>query len=841
MSLQVTPIIGFDQSSGLKTNKKPYLLAEKAFQKLFNAYVYRDRVRKRQGLEFVGRLRRVFVTESLGNSGASPWTFNIYSTITPAIIGEPNAQIEIGSVEITIGAIVFTDQGDGTLTSVTPGNSGTIIYVTGDVTLIHTAGAGIATTIDFNYFPCLPVMTISQREVASINFEQTVFFDTKYAYTWTGTAFDEFIPGTVWAGTDSDFYWTTNYRGGNAFERLFFVTNFVSTPTNPMRYTDGSAWTDFVPLVAAADSLFSARILISYYGRLLALNTWEGATASGSGSASNYFNRCRFSQIGNPIAVDAFRSDQFGKGGFLDAPTNEQIVNATFVNNTLIVFFERTTWQLRYVGEYGLPFIWERISSDLGSESTFSPILFSDGVLAIGDKAIISANATGVQRIDLDIPDEIFFFQNANEGVKRVQGIRDYKRELVFWNYPDSTVQSSPGTALTYPNRVLVYNYRNQTWAIFRDNVTAFGTFQDDNSITWSSTDIFWDDMVHTWDDEDDQTRFPFIISGNQQGFIHKYGYTFPDQSSLAITNVSTTSNLLYLTIPNHNLSIGEIISITGLQFVDKAVPPVPIATDLNNKIYKVQDVNEMSPDNIVLARWDFVSQSYYTDFAYIPDLATSTYIGGGLVTIYPAPEIQTKDFNPYIAQGLQTKLSYIDFLMGNTPPTNPVAITGATQTNPCIITSPNHGLISGQKITISNVQGMTQLNVGAFYVVTVINANSFFINIDATTYSAYTAGGAWNLLTPNVSVQLFINSSASISGNLLVGNTQLKTFNTPEFYGKPGDYSWFRFYATTQGQFFNVLLTYNEDLMNTAFTHTLDLTLNALTISTRSGGKNPF
>jgi len=71
-------------------------------------------------------------------------------------------------------------------------------------------------------------------------------------------------------------------------------------------------------------------------------------------------------------------------------------------------------------------------------------------------------------------------------------------------------------------------------------------------------------------------------------------------------------------------------------------------------------------------------------------------------------------------------------------------SITGSTQSDPCQITSPAHGLQTGSIITISNVGGMTQLN-GNTYTVTVVNANIFTLNgIDSTGFTAYTSGGNW-------------------------------------------------------------------------------------------------
>ena len=223
--------------------------------------------------------------------------------------------------------MILEDQGDGTFTSITPGNSGFINYLTGDITLTHTGGA-VAATVTFSYFPGLPVMGIWVREVVGTNTEETIFFDTTYAYVFNGSTFDEVTGTPVWSGTNSDFFWSTNFRGITPDVRLFFTTNFVVNAANPIRYYDGGTWTDFAPLVDATHTLFQARILIPYYGRLLALNVWEGTTAGGYAGAVNIPNRCRFSQIGNPLetvvpapVVDlAWRSDIFGRGGFIDAP-----------------------------------------------------------------------------------------------------------------------------------------------------------------------------------------------------------------------------------------------------------------------------------------------------------------------------------------------------------------------------------------------------------------------------------------------------------------------------------------------------------------------------------------
>jgi len=72
-------------------------------------------------------------------------------------------------------------------------------------------------------------------------------------------------------------------------------------------------------------------------------------------------------------------------------------------------------------------------------------------------------------------------------------------------------------------------------------------------------------------------------------------------------------------------------------------------------------------------------------------------------------------------------------------------AITGATQANPCVITSTAHGLSNGQIVTIKSVGGMTEINDRQFQIANV-TANTFELSgEDSTSHTAYTSGGTAN------------------------------------------------------------------------------------------------
>jgi hypothetical protein len=917
--------IGAFSTGGLTQDRKPALLPNEAFSNLQDAYVFRDRTKKRDGEVPMGRLSRLFSAQSLGTSGASPWTFNIYALL--GITPETNAEISPGTVIISIGTTILTDQGNGKLsqtgvisgaTNANPGvitsiahglttgdqitisnvvgmtqlngntytvtvlsantfsigvnttaygvyisggtwislsTYGVINYLTGAVTITYTRSA-TAATITFRYFPALPVMGILKRDVPTLGIDSTVFFDTKYAYQYMD-GFQELVPGATWTGSNTQFFWGANFQGATNDLRLFFVTNNnitlgALTPYDPMRYYNPgpSTWTNLQPLVTATVTLWQALMLIPYYGRLLALNTWEGPTSSTVSGATNFFSRCTFSQIGNPVdQTNGWRRDIFGRGGFIDAPTNEAIVGAAYYRNTLIVFFEYSTWELRYIGEYGIPFIFERISSDFGSVSTYSSIVFDQGVMTVSDRGIIQAGANGLVRLDQQIPEQIFSFEIQNMAPNFVHGIRDFEKELVYWNYLDVTTAEM---FQNFPNTVLVYNYRNQTWAKFRDSITCFGPAQYTFGITWDSLTTFWESNI-SWDNVDDQQYVDYVTYGNQNGFINIYNN--PDATtpvavttlyaqSLAITAINFLSGdaPAQLTIPNHNLAAGEIIYIQGM---------IWSGTDpgLNNLIYNVTIIDE---NTVTLGVWDFPLQNYFS----VIDTSSATYLGGGVVTLFPKMNIVGKDFNPFQQEGNQFKLSYIDFQMdsnilfpavtattiqlfvnsflgeqanliaGNNPLVNTAlnnssqksgfitfvytgATTPANPSNPCQIKSPNHNLITGTQIYIADVQGTIQLNAVMYYI-TVVDANNFTLNnTDASGFSAYINGGIWN--TSPVDGQTYIPGS---------------------------EYAWYRFYSTQFGQYLRIAMTYDDNLMNQLATHQTPMELNAMNIWFRKGGR---
>jgi len=682
--------------TGLVKNREEFLLPNDAYPTLQNAYVWRERILRKRAYVLLGRLQRS-VTRTSTYTVAS---FNLYTFLS---ITEATRTIVPGSIVITLGAETYVDNGNGTLTG-TPSGSATINYISGVITFTTAQAFGSALTITLYYYPGLPVMGIRTQELQNSAIDQTIFFDQVYAYIFDSTLnhFVEFIPGTTWnasgeAVSGTSFFWSTNYWVSSnppfttTNQKLFWVTNNTGAKgatSDPIRITDGITWLDFVPptygqIDAAPNYFVNCLSFLPFRGRLVAFNTWEGTDAA---QAVNYSNRIRWSTIGNPFipftapspgvpAKGSWRDDIRGQGGFLDIPTSEDIVSVGFVRDNLVIYCERSTWQLRYTGRSIAPFQIERVNSELGGEGPFSAVQFDTSLVGIGDKGIVECDSYQSQRIDIKIPDIVFGFQIKNNGPYRVHGIRDFIRRLAYWTIPVlSQYEAFPGadgTTWIFPNQRLVYNYENDSWALFNDSLTTLGNFQPVNSRTWLSTPIPWIECNFSWKDSE-PAGIPSIVAGNQQGFIEYIdvdGITTNDVSLYisailghATSGPPITGTPTVITSPNHNMNTGFVIEITS-------IPASTPYANLNGGIFYIEVIDQ---NTFTLWVYDPITLEFSTPQLDVP---AGTYIGGGLIQIRENFSIISKKFN-FLDEGQNIQLGYIDILMQSTSEDSPGAIS---------------------------------------------------------------------------------------------------------------------------------------------------------------------
>lgn len=722
--ISVVPIL-----TGLEKDKEPFLLENDAFPVLEDVYLYQGKIIKKRGTEHLGRLVQTITDGSLGSTVSSPETLDTF-TLLPAI---GTLGIQTGTVEVNIAstpAVTYTDDGDGVLgtttsfdiTAITKATSavvtatghtlaladtvyiygvegmdsinggsytitnvvgdditinvdstlfddyvsggqigisiGSIDYLTGSITLVYSGGAGDAITITATSFSGRPVMGLFTKELETVNVENVIAFDTVKANLWNkGTKrFEDISVDTagaevLWSGTDAQFFWAESYYTDNTGNNLTWVTNNKQYSVSAggldqdgISIYNSTGWSVQNPLltsaVAANRYLNGCKILIAYKNRMLALNTLESSAVSGV-TATRHNNRVRWSQNGVPYTdtlggadATSWYDDQVGKGGYIDAPTAEAIVSASFYKDVLIVFFERSTWQLTYTGEPSLPFVWNRINSNYGCESAHSIINFDKGIMAVGDKAIIASDSYNVERIDEKIPLEVFKFHNQNDGPARVYGIRDFFFRFAYWAFPNLT----PGDG-KFPNRVLVFNYDDGSYSIFNDSYTCFGYYQASEDITWEQATFSWESSTRRWNSSVSQSDFPQIIAGNQVGFVNMINKTTTQDISLYVTNISQAEEAV-VTAPNHNLVAGQYVSLSDVQGMTEI-------NDIIGKIVSITDANTIVVD---------IDSSTFT-----------AYTISGYLSVKSNLEVITKRYNPFFTNGNNVRIKSVDLLVNKT------------------------------------------------------------------------------------------------------------------------------------------------------------------------------
>lgn len=470
---------------------------------------------------------------------------------------------------------------------------------------------------------------------------------------------------------------------------LQYLTNRSSTSVDCIRWYDGDptgvsstfGWVNFMPplsefiysisdLPAAQYYLVGARMIVPFKDRLLFIGPVVQTSAAGSQvflqdtviysqNGTPYYTSS-FTNITptidnatlagitfNPILVPvnqtatapAYFEDSTGFGGSV-SPAIDQMINT--VNNNedvLLLGCEKTQIRLVYSGDDILPFNFFLVNSELGSASTFSSITMDKGALTIGHRGICATSQTGSERIDLEIPDQVFEFSLASNGTERITAQRDYENEWIYFTYPSNSPQT-----IKFPNQTLQYNYRDDSWAVFNETYTTYGQFRRQSGLTWATLNnhgIFkWIGWNAPWNSSATTLFSPDVIAGNQQGIVlFRDPETTEEAESLNIQFFTGNT----VTSPNHGMNNGDYIIINGAQGA--------IASQVNGIVFSISTV----------------TQNTFNLLQPINSTG-SDYQGGAQIQRIYIPFIQTKQFPTGWGIGRKTRIGPQQYLISYTP-----------------------------------------------------------------------------------------------------------------------------------------------------------------------------
>jgi hypothetical protein len=311
---------------------------------------------------------------------------------------------------------------------------------------------------------------------------------------------------TVFTGDNTNFYWIENWND------ITYITNNVD-PLHKYDGTNLSEVTVDLDVSGGPDNdLNSALLVVLYKNYLILFRTNEKGT--------DHPQRARWSQIRSAVIWPA--------NNFKDAPIEDFIISAEILDDDLIVRFERSTWRLAFTGDSTDPFEWQRISETDGSGAQMSAVTRRHIQYNLGATEVLACNGRDVVEIDQKIPD---FMLDWTLDSLRYSWAIDLEEERQAWFSYTSAAAAANVDGNTYPDRALVFNYEDGSYATFSLPIHSLGQSFLEEDVTWQQ-DVAWEDYDDPWNAKNTQSGFPTTIMGSRDGFVYQLNTTGSDNGS---------------------------------------------------------------------------------------------------------------------------------------------------------------------------------------------------------------------------------------------------------------------------------------------------------------------
>ncbi len=797
------PYLIANYSTGLDKKLQPWLIPDDAQEQLFDGYVYRGTMSKREGYNY-------FATGERG--GSAYRESRIVHTLTAvAMVGTIDganrtftlagtAQIARGTVVVTGSnpAQVLTDNGLGGFTG--PG-VGTINYTTGAISVTFTLAPVALSTVlvTYSFMPGNPVMMVANF-ITSTNIKELIVADTQYVnkYNSTLNILQEIVPATTpYTGNKFQFFTWVNYASATNTPRLLFCNN-----KDVIQQYDGTVIIDYVysmlttptvsvPVPAAVTTL-TCSWMAEMKDRLILLRTTENGVV--------YPQRIRISGTG--ANSDDFRTSATG-AGVIDIPDGTWIQGASFNRDDLVIFTEASTWVLKYTGNDTTPFTLDKIDESRGSDATFGVITYLNRTSAASKRGLIISDGYRVDRQDESIPD---FSYNEVDG-RADSGSIFNSFNLCF----AGTVDADRDHYLIYPpagsvtsKRILVTNYDEDNYSIYRLPLSCMGTYVTSFTVTWTDLLIYpnWASFAaaySNWNSFSYNAGAPFSIGGGQNGEIWRLSVTESEDNPVRIYNITVIDAVtIEVTTDYNNYRLNEANGTTSdpdLSADYIFLTAISGMQEVNNQQFPVTQI--VSPNVFRLN----------VSTAVVPATSFTAYTSDGRAQRVIPFSSQFKQFNPFIDQDRKVRCGWL-YMYVNSAKTllqRNIVIQDITQSNPCIVTTNvDNNLTSGDQVSFFGIGGMTQLN-GTTAFITVIDAQTFSLNgVDSTAFGAYTSGGYVSVNEPaKLAIEILTNDRAGDDV------TQLDNTNPIPYQGnctnlvfEDGAKKWYKVFINQVGKF---------------------------------------
>lgn len=629
--MSYTPFLISNYSTGFDRELQPWLLPNDAFVDLLDGFVYRGVTTKRDGYSgFANGLKSIYTESRMIHTLAS---------VTPATgaIDGVNATYTFNlTTPVARGRVTIagnnpvqsvTDDGNGAFTGT---GTGTINYTTGAVSITFTLPPAIASTVlaTYSYHQGLPVMGVMSFYPTN-NVRQLIVADTRYVnrYNPTTDRLDDIAAGTYTGGA-TDFWSWVNYADPSSVPRLLFANGVVGDVIQQYNGTTIAAYTK-----TFAGGTLNARQIFNVRDRLVLFQTIEAGVL--------FPRRIRISGTG--ANCDTFDNTAPG-AGFIDIPDNTWFFGAAFNRDDVIFFTEAATWMLKYTGNDVTPFILEKIDGSRGSAAAFSVLSYLNRTIAASPRGLIISDGYQVERMDNNIPDFVFDSISNQNFTRCFSGFLDEERD-VYLIYPSEGEVKPPLLTNGESDRILVINFEEDNFAIYRLPLSCMGNFQVSISIAWSDLTAAngfpnWDALsaqYSNWNAFPFSRGAPLSIGGGHKGEVWRLNNVESEDNPQKIRAMSVVdANTVRVTTDWNDYELGDNI-------VFEAVAGM---TQINHQQGAIKAIQ---------TAWNVFDVE-------MPTLGFGAYTSGGIASKTIDFEALTKKLNPWVEADKKIRIGWVYF-----------------------------------------------------------------------------------------------------------------------------------------------------------------------------------
>lgn len=461
--MSLTPMNIAPFVTGLETDVEPWLAPPDSFSELNNMHVKHGYIERRSGFNIFGNLVPNAATIVINNATQA----NPCQITTAAVHGLSTGDL----VFITaVGGMTEINNKIFTVTVIDTTNF--TINIDSTSFTAYTVGGTMA-LID----PAVDRVMGIFRFVKSDGSYELLAFNTTRASVYNGLTmtFDQLDAADIMSGDEFDYIWAENWQSSNLVNRLYFTNGkaFDGASLDGIRYYDGTGGitTAFNPELTPTSTaaglkrfLYGGQLLFVIKQRLVVLNTFEHDNSTGTTSQNP--QRARWCQAQGPSNWDDITA---GGGGFVDAPTGQQIISARALQDVIIVNFTDSVWTLRPVADPALPFRWDKINNFRACDGKMATVGYDRDMRALGIRGITATDGVETQRIDTQI--EAFTNDEINKDqFKKTYCARSYG-ERRWWSLYSGIVQNEEDEN----NSVLIYDDESRAFSTYSLDMNCLG------------------------------------------------------------------------------------------------------------------------------------------------------------------------------------------------------------------------------------------------------------------------------------------------------------------------------------------------------------------------------